>query len=118
MTKFDRNLLEAERTLTESLKGKSRRRRENLARLAAPSASPRPRRNDMLPPLMLVGIALDELRPPARKVRAVDPAHVRDVAGSISALGFCIPVLVGKDNVVVDGVVRVEAARPLRLLTH
>ena len=43
--------LAAERQLTERLKAKSRRRRDDLARLAAPSAMARPRRNDLLPAL-------------------------------------------------------------------
>ena len=44
-----------------------------------------------------------------------DAAHVREVAASISALGFCDPILIGKDNVVLDGEVRVEAAKLLGL---
>ena len=40
---------------------------------------------------------------------------MREVANAISAFGFCAPVLVGKDNAVIDGVVRVEAARQLGL---
>jgi ParB-like chromosome segregation protein Spo0J len=43
----------------------------------------------------------------AREVRKLDPAHVREVANSISALGFCAPILVGKDNLVLDGATRV-----------
>jgi ParB-like chromosome segregation protein Spo0J len=52
---------------------------------------------------------------PARKIRKHDPAHVREVAGSMSELGFCDPVLVGKGNTVLDGVTRVEAAKLLGL---
>jgi ParB-like nuclease domain len=37
--------------------------------------------------------------------------------GSISALGFCAPILVGRDNLVLDGEVRVEAAKALCLTT-
>jgi ParB-like chromosome segregation protein Spo0J len=102
-------------SFTDQLKTKSRRRREGLARLAALSAVARRQRNDVLPRLELVDILLDELRLPTRKVRDSDPAHVRDVAGSISALGFCVPVLVGKDKLVLDGAIRVEAARLLGL---
>ena len=84
----DQNSLANGRPLTEQLKGKSRRRREGLARLAAPAGSTHVRRNDVRPKLELVEIVLDELRLPARKIRAIEPAHVREVAGSISALGF------------------------------
>ncbi len=60
---------------------------------------------------------LDELRSPARRVRARDAAHVREVAASISALGFCDPILIGNDNVVLDGEARLEAAKLLGLLS-
>ena len=115
MSRIERHSLAAERPLTEQLKAKSRRRRDDLARLAALSAVGRPRRNDLLPALDVFDIPLDDLRLPTRKVRDSDPAHVRDVVGSISALGFCVPVLIGTDNLVVDGAVRVEAARLLDL---
>ena len=40
---------------------------------------------------------------------------MREVAATISALGFCDPILIGKDNVVIDGEVRLEAAKLLGL---
>jgi hypothetical protein len=40
---------------------------------------------------------------------------VRQIADAIGALGFCAPILVGKDNLVLDGVARLEAARSLGL---
>jgi ParB-like nuclease domain len=103
------------RALTEQLKGKGRRRRESLKRLAASSSPARAPRNDLLPPLDLVYVLLEDLRTPAREVRKLDAAHVREVANSISTLSFCAPILVGKDNLVLDGAVRVQAARLLRL---
>lgn len=115
MTRIDPNPLAIERSLKENLKGKSRRRREDLARLAAPAAAVRRLRNDVLPHLEIVYVPLDELRSPARNVRKIDPAHVREVAATISALGFCVPILIGKNNVVIDGEVRLEAAKLLGL---
>ena len=115
MSKVDANPLAIERSFKETLKAKSRRRREDLARLAAPAAAARPLRNDVLPQLEIVDLPLESLRSPARKVRARDPAHVREVAGTISALGFCVPILIGKNNVVIDGEVRLEAAKLLGL---
>jgi DNA modification methylase len=50
-----------------------------------------------------------------RKLRKSDPAHIREIANSISALGFNVPLLVGKDNVVLDGDARLEAAKLLGL---
>jgi DNA modification methylase len=110
-----RNPLDNKRALKEQLKSKSRRRREGAARLAAPSAAPRALRNDTLPMLEIIYAPLENLRPAARKVRRVDPGHVRDVAATMSTLGFCVPILIGKNNVVIDGEARLEAAKLLGL---
>jgi hypothetical protein len=115
MGKIDRNSFDAARSLTSGLKAKSRARRESLKRLAASSSPARAPRNDLLPPLDLVYVLLEDLRTPAREVRKLDAAHVREVANSISTFGFCAPILVGKDNLVLDGAVRVQAARLLSL---
>ena len=115
MGKIDNSFPEPAHSLTDGLKTKSRRRREDLKRLAASSSLPRAPRNDLLPALDLAYILLEDLRTPAREVRKLDPAHVREVASSISTLGFCAPILVGKDNFVLDGAVRVQAARLLDL---
>jgi hypothetical protein len=102
-------------SLTDQLKGKSRRRRDDLDRMAYAVPSPLARRNDLLPRLNLAHIPVGRLRMSAREVRKFDPAHVREVANSISALGFCAPILVGKDDLVLDGAARVQAARLLGL---
>jgi hypothetical protein len=100
---------------TERLRRKSRHRRDNQERLAKASAAARPRRNDILPRLELSDIRIADLRPSPRKVRKLDPAHVREVASSISALDFCVPLLVGCDNEIIHGEVRYEAAKQLGL---
>ncbi len=115
MSRDDSNPLAIERSFKETLKTKSRRRREGLTRLAESAAAPRPLRNDVLPQLEITYVPLGELRSPARKVRKIDPAHVREVAATISALGFCVPILIGKNNVVIDGEVRLEAVKLLGL---
>ena len=102
-------------SLVRQLKAKNKDRRAGLARLAAAEVSLRQSRNDLLPDSLKVDISLDDLRVPARNVRKIDPAHVREVAASIKALGFCVPLLVGKNNTVIDGVIRIEAARLLGL---
>jgi DNA modification methylase len=99
---------------TEQLRQKSRLRRDQQERLAKASAA-RPRRNDILPRLELTYILIADLRPSARKLRKLDPAHIREVASSISALGFCVPLLVGRDNEIIHGEVRYEAAKQLGL---
>ena len=102
-------------SFVEHLKGKSRRRRQDLAGLAEAEAARRPRRNDLLPRLELAHVPLDMLKMPAREVRKLQPAHVRQVANAIAALGFCAPILIGRHSLVLDGAARVEAARSLGL---
>ena len=61
-------------------------------------AAPRALRKEVLPELKIADVPLEDLRSPARKVRTLDPAHVREVAAAISALGFCVPSSIGKNN--------------------
>ena len=100
-------------SLREGLKGKGRSRRE-VRQTEAEKAS-RPRRNDILPLLKIEPYAVGALKSHARKLRKSDPAHVREIANSISTLGFNVPLLIGKDNVVVDGDSRLQAAKLLGL---
>ena len=101
-------------SLTSQLRRKSRRHRDQLERMAV-ACTAHSRRNDILPRLELSYVAIADLRPSARKVRKLDPAHVREVASSISALGFCVPLLVGRDNEIINGEVSYEAAKQLGL---
>jgi DNA modification methylase len=68
-----------------------------------------------MPKLELVERAPGALGFPARKLRKVEPAHVREVANAISSLGFCDPVLIDEQNNVLEGIVRIEAAKLLGL---
>jgi DNA modification methylase len=102
-------------SFVDQLKGKSRRRRKDLVRMAKAQAAPCGLRNDLLPRLELALVPPERLKMPAREVRKLHPAHVREVADSIRALGFCAPILIGKDHLVLDGAARVEAARNLGL---
>ncbi len=72
-------------------------------------------RDDVSPQLELASVAPDDLRSLTRKIRKRDPARVRAVAGSISELGFCAPVLIAENNLVLDGEIRVKAAKLLGL---
>jgi DNA modification methylase len=103
--------IEGFRPLSEKLKTKGRRRRQGLQRLSEAGGVSGARRNDMLPPLELVYMPLDRLRPAPKKVRKLSSAHVREIAAAIAQLGFCDPILIGKENVVLDGEARLEAAR-------
>ena len=105
----------SEKPLQQALKMKSRQRREELAALAKASPAPRPIRNDLLPKLALIEYAPADLVVPVRNVRKVEVVHIREVATAISSFGFCDPVLIDEQNNVLDGVVRVEAAKLLGL---
>jgi DNA modification methylase len=48
-------------------------------------------------------------------VRKIEAAHIHEIATAIRSLGFCDPVLIDEQNTVLDGVVRVEAAKLLGL---
>ena len=108
------NPIASRATLGDQLRRKSRNRREAQERMALASAGHR-RRNDMLPRLELSYVPLGELRPAGRKLRKLDPAHVREVASSIGLLGFCDPLLIGRNNEIIDGETRFEAAKQLGL---
>jgi DNA modification methylase len=102
-------------SLREGLKAKGRSRREAAARHAEAEKGSRPRRNDILPLLQIEAYPVDALKSHVRKLRKSDPAHVREIANSINTLGFNVPLLIGKDNIVVDGDSRLEAAKLLGL---
>jgi DNA modification methylase len=109
------NSITAPSAFTDQLRQKSRLRRAQQERLAIASTTVRAHRNDILPRLDLSYVRVADLRPSSRKVRKLDPAHVREVACSISALGFCDPLLVGRDNELINGEARFEAAKQLGL---
>jgi DNA modification methylase len=113
--KNDNKTLSIVAALGGQLKAKSRHRREALVRMAQSSVDPDTRRNDLLPTLSIDYMPINQLRPLKRKLRKLDPAHVREVAASISALGFCDPLLIGQGNDVIDGEIRLDAAKLLGL---
>jgi DNA modification methylase len=67
----------------------------------------------VLPALNIELCALNSLRSRERRLRKADAAHIREVANSISAFGFNVPILLGADNIIIDGEIRLEAARLL-----
>ena len=102
--------------LREGLKAKGRSRRKAAARHAeAEQGNLRSGRNDILPSLRIEPCAVGILKSHVRRLRENDPAHVREIANSINSLGFNVPLLIGKDNVVVDGDSRLAAAKLLGL---
>ena len=101
--------------LREGLKAKGRSRRESVKKRAEASRVHPHLRNDLLPALGIESCPLDSLRLRERRLRKSEAAHVREVANSIGAFGFNVPLLLGRNNVVIDGAIRLEAARLLGL---
>ena len=104
-------------SLLDGLQTESRQRRKTLKRLAQPGAAARPPRNDLSPKLEFGVRSLATLSLPKRNVRALDSAHVREIASSINDFGFTVPVLIDQHANIIAGVVRAEAARMVGL-TH
>jgi DNA modification methylase len=102
-------------SLREGLKAKGRSRRQAAVRHTQAEKGNRPRRNDILPSLQIESYPVEALKAHSRKLRKSDAAHIREIANSISTLGFNVPLLVGKDHVVLDGESRLEAAKLLGL---
>ena len=102
------------RTITGGLMDRGRIRREQLTQ-ALSSAPRRPTRNDLTPMMELVTIPIADLKMPAKEIRKLTEGHITEVSNGITTMGFCVPALVGKNNEVLDGVVRVKAAEKLGL---
>jgi DNA modification methylase len=105
----------AQQGLKFQLRAKSRARRDRLSAQCGSQGFGATRRNDISPVLALSDTPVTLLRPPSRGIRKCDAAHVQEVAHSIAALGFCVPVLIGHGGIVLDGWIRVEAAKALGL---
>jgi hypothetical protein len=104
---------QAPQSLKSKLKAKSRARRDALVTQREAQSFRTTRRNDISPLLAITETPIARLRAPARETRKSAAAHIREVANSILALGFCVPVLVGQGDTVLDGWIRVEAAKAL-----
>jgi DNA modification methylase len=101
--------------LRESLDPKGGLRRQLNARQAAGQRGKSYTRNDLLPNLKIEAVPIDRLGSYSRRLRKSDVAHIQEIADSIARLGFNIPLIIGKGNVVIDGESRLEAARLLAL---
>ena len=76
------------------------RRNPGKGHAEAGKASGRSRRNDVIPSLRIEYCPVDALKVHVRKLRKNERAHVRELANAISTLGFNVPLLIGKDDVV------------------
>lgn len=116
MTKDTSNGERPARALTKNLSERSRARRKSLeGGVALSSAAEARRRNDIAPTLAIVHRGLTTLRPAHRRVRTGDPEHVARIMRAIASLGFTVPILISREGEIVDGHIRVEAAKALGL---
>lgn len=100
-------------TLKPELIRKTRRRRSLLQQESVHAARGPAPRNDIRPTLKMVEREIASLKMPKRQARKLAPHQVTQVRNSIAQWGFCVPVLIGKDDRVINGVAVVEAARSL-----
>jgi DNA modification methylase len=71
-------------------------------------------RNDLLPDLTIINVDVTQLLPASRRTRRLNEDHIERLMISIADLGFTVPILVA-DSTIIDGHVRLEAARRLGL---
>ena len=76
---------------------------------------PKKLRNDLLPKLTVETRKLSSLSATLHPVRKSSKRQIARVASSIRAMGFRDPALITKDGEIIDGHIRVEAARRLGL---
>jgi hypothetical protein len=114
MNQHTKTLISLSSPLVNEVKLDGANRRKTLRRLSEPSAITRPPRNNISPKLALSSRPLTSLCAPKRNVRALNEAHIAEVASSINDFGFCSPILIDGNNII-EGVVRAEAAKRLGL---
>ncbi len=110
MNNFSRTGTDGSQKIRSALLERDVQLRSDLKRLAR-TAPPSPPRNDLLPRLTLTERSLTELKTPSRNIRKRDEAHIKEVANSIATFGFNVPVLIDDQDVLLDGVIRMEAAK-------
>lgn len=95
----------------------SARRKALKAAAIAEDCGPLTAHNDLLPELQVTFERINDLKAPVRMIRALSPEAVEQVANSIRELKASDPILIGADNVIVDGVARWKAAQKIGLET-
>jgi len=97
--------------LREGLKDRDRARRRDRHEAAQIERTPRSRRNDLAPDCPRVVCKLADLTPAKHRVRKLAEVQIARVLASIETYGFIVPVLIRKCRELVDGHIRVEAAK-------
>jgi hypothetical protein len=79
------------------------------------NTKPQHTRNDLLPTMELQALAIADIKMPKHMVRKLDPGHIQEIANGIQAMGFSVPVLVGKGDVII---MIGPCSSQLRQITH
>ena len=88
------------------------RRKQNASLVGIKSAADGGIPNDLAPSLEIVWRNVSELTAPKRRVRKTEPEQVKRVVSQIKAFTFVSPITI-RGNVVIDGFIRLLAAREL-----
>jgi DNA modification methylase len=106
-----RNFLVASNSISKQLQIKNKQRRASLMHSERTGETGPTLRNDLAPESIEVWRSIDSLSAPARNVRKTDEAHVRRLESAFRTFGCVLPVLIDDRGVIIDGVVRVAAAK-------
>ena len=109
----DYQILRPAEGITPGLAQKSRARRETFRGLAQIENSSSPRRNDLVPKLVLEYRAIDSLRCAPRRLRKKDAAQIARITDSIKQFGLCRPVLTTGTGEIIDGHAVIDSCRAL-----
>ncbi len=103
------------RKTQQQLRGKTavRREHERAGAILSGARSSPAIANDVVPDLTIVRVAIDQLHAAKRRARKPGKDHVANVLKCISALGQVSPILIDRDDHIVDGHVVIEALRQL-----
>lgn len=102
-------------TLSTDFQTRSRERAKKFARIAEQERRPVARRNDLLPQLTIELRELTTLIAPEKRQRKFGLDDIIEAANVIAAQGFLQPIVLGRDDRIIDGELRFEAARWLQL---
>lgn len=102
-------------TLSATFQTRSRDRSKKLARIGEQERKVLARRNALLPELTIELRDLKALVAPERRHRKFGLDDIIEAANVIASQGFLQPIVLGRDDRIIDGELRYEAARWLQL---
>jgi hypothetical protein len=103
----------SDNSLKSALTQKSRDKREKHAGVSRSRSLSSPRRNNLSPELEFENRPTESLRSAKRRTRKSSAKHNAEVRASIERLGFCVPILITSEGVIIDGHAAWEVAKEL-----